>query len=34
MIESVMIFRIDVSVMKTAIKHASGFAMLERVTDK
>jgi hypothetical protein len=29
-----MMFRIEVPVMKTAMKHASGFAILERVTER
>lgn len=34
MSERVMIFLIDVPVIKTAIKQASGFAILERVTER
>jgi hypothetical protein len=32
--ESVIMFLIEVPVIKTAIKHASGFAMLDSVTDR
>lgn len=32
--ESVIIFLIDVPVIKTAIKHARGFAILDKVTER
>lgn len=33
-IERVIMFLIDVPVIKTAIKHASGFAILDNVTER